>query len=107
MAYSQDLRERVVTYVEEGNTQLCAAQQFSLNPKTVREWLDLKKETGFLKPREHRGGPRPCVTKEELKSYVDAHPNAILKDMAEEFNVTIPGIAYHLHKHGFVQKKRA
>ncbi|MDQ6953176.1 MAG: IS630 transposase-related protein [Mariprofundaceae bacterium] len=30
MAYSQDLRERVVAYVEEGNTQLSAAQQFSL-----------------------------------------------------------------------------
>ncbi len=107
MAYSQDLRERVIAYVEKGNTQLSASQCFSINEKTVRKWFDLKDETGSLKPRKHRGGVRPRVTKEELKLYVDAHPNAILKDMAEHFNFTIPGISYHLHKHGYVQKKRA
>jgi len=105
MAYSQDLRARVIAYVEAGHTQLLAAQRFHINDKTVRQWIVLKAETGSLEPREHRGGAKPRVTKEELKLYVDAHPNAILEEMAKHFGFTIPGIAYHLHKHGYVQKK--
>ena len=105
MAYSQDLRERVIAHVEADNTQLSASQRFHINEKTVRKWIELKAETGSLKPRKHRGGAKPRVTKEELKLYVDAHPNAILDDMAKHFGFTIAGVAYHLHKYGYVQKK--
>jgi len=105
MAYSQDLRSRVVEYVEVGHTLLKASKVFKINRKTVRKWIDLKAETGSLKPRPHRGGARPRLSKEELQSYLDAHPDAILEGMAKHFGFTIPGIAYHLHKHGYVQKK--
>jgi len=106
MAYSQDLRERVLAHVEAGNTRLSASQLFNVDEKTVRHWIDLKAETGSLKPRPHRGGAKPRVTKEELKLYVDTHPNAILEDMAKHFGFTIAGVAYHLHKHGYVSKKK-
>ncbi|MDQ6962701.1 MAG: IS630 transposase-related protein [Mariprofundaceae bacterium] len=105
MAYSEDLRARVIFHVESGNTQLSAAKLFNINYKTVRSWLELKKETGSLKRRKHRGGAKCRVTAEELKVYVDAHPNAILADIAEHFGFTIPGIFYHLRKHGYVRKK--
>lgn len=105
MAYSQDLRIRVIAYVEGGHTQLEAAGAFQVHHKTVSNWLRLKALTGSLKPRPFGGGAKPRVTKEELKTYVNAHPDAILADMAQHFDLTIPGIAYHLHKHGYVQKK--
>ena len=105
MAYSQDFRSRVVEYVEEGHTRLKASKVFKINKNTVRQWIDLKGETGSLEPRPHGGGARARVSKEELQLYLDAHPDAILEDMAKHFGFTIPSIAYHLHKHGYVQKK--
>jgi len=69
MAYSQDLRARVIAHVEAGHTQLLAAQRFHINDKTVRQWIVLKAETGSLEPREHRGRAKPRVTKEEMAKH--------------------------------------
>ncbi len=94
MAYSQDFRSRAVEYIEEGHTRLEASQVFSINKKTVRKWLDLKAETGSLKPRPHRGGAKPRVTAETLKLYLENHPDDILEDIAKAFEMSIPGAFY-------------
>ncbi|MDQ6961624.1 MAG: IS630 family transposase [Mariprofundaceae bacterium] len=66
----------------------------------------VKEGNRFSQTKEkHRGGAKCRVTAEELKVYVDAHPNVILADIAEHFGFTIPGIFYHLRKHGYVRKK--
>ena len=44
MAYSLDLRERVIAHVEDGNTQLSASELFVINDKTVRKWIELKQK---------------------------------------------------------------
>jgi len=105
MAYSLDLRERVIAHVEDGNTQLSASELFGINDKTVRKWIELKAETGSLVPRAFAGGAKPRVSKEELYAHVEAHPDATLEERGKHFDMTIAGIAYHLHKHGYVQKK--
>ncbi len=107
MAYSQDFRSRAVEYVKEGHTRLEASQVFSINKKTVRKWLDLKAETGSLKPRPHRGGAKPRVTAETLKLHLENHPDDILEDIAKAFEMSIPGAFYHLRKHGYSRKKKA
>lgn len=106
MAYSQDLRSCVIEYVEQGHTRLEASQVFGINRKTVRKWIDLKAETGSLKPRPHRGGAKSRVTSEALKLYLESHPDAILEDMSKHFEMSIPGIFYHLLKHGYSRKKK-
>lgn len=105
MAYSLDLRARAIEYFESGNTKLATSQVFNVHEQTLRKWVLLKAETGALEPREHGGGAPSRVSQEALKAYIEEHPNAILETMSKHFEMTIPGIAYHLHKHGYVQKK--
>lgn len=106
MAYSQDLRARVMDYIESGHTHEQAADLFQIHHKTVFNWLKLKKATGSLTPRPHRGGVKARVTVEELEAYVEAHPDDTLEVMSKYFGFTIPGIHYHLKKHGYVHKKK-
>ena len=55
------LRERVVAFVEEGNTDRSSAARFRVSIRFVNVMVKLKRETGRLepKPRGRRGGP--CV----------------------------------------------
>lgn len=46
-----DLRERVVAFVEEGNTHRSAAGHFRVSIKFVNDMVRLKHETGSLEPK--------------------------------------------------------
>ena len=52
------LRERVVAFVEEGNSHRSAAARFRVSVKFVNDMVILKRETGGLAPRAqgHGGG---------------------------------------------------
>jgi hypothetical protein len=52
------LRERVVTFVEEGHGHREAARHFRVSPRFVNDLVILKRETGSFLPRrqEHLGG---------------------------------------------------
>jgi len=105
MAYSEDLRVSVISYIDSGHTHMQASTLFGIHHKTVRNWLRLREATGGLKPRPCRGGVTARVTALELKTYVEAHPSDTLEVMAKHFDLSIPGIHYHLCKHGYVHKK--
>jgi len=105
MAYSKDLRERVIAYKEAGNSLINTALVFGIHHKTVRNWVQLKVETGKLTPRAFAGARKPQVSESDLQVYLEQHPNSTLQVIAKHFDLTIPGISYHLHKHGYVKKK--
>ena len=56
--YSLDLREKVIKYLELGNSQQSASKIFMLNPSTInRWWLRYKREGNTPQERdwvEHR-----------------------------------------------------
>ena len=107
MAYSSDLRARVVEYVLSGESTLSAASIYNVCEKTVRNWLKLYKETGAVDPRPHRGGRKSSINSEEFRSYVAANPDKTLVEMGEHFGLSYEGVAYNLRKHGYVNKKNA
>jgi transposase len=57
-SYSRDLRERVVRFVEFGNSCHAASRHFSTSPGFVINLIKLVRETGLVEPRK-RGNPRP------------------------------------------------
>ena len=79
MAYSLDLRQRVIDYIHSGGSKISASHLFAVGEKTVRNWVLLYKETGSINPRPHRGGKRSSIDSEKFKSYVDANPDKTLK----------------------------
>lgn len=82
MAYSLDLRQRVVTATNQGMTITQAATIFAVSPATIERWRRLHRETGELHPRPIPGRPRligdadlPCFDAQLI-----AHPDATLAE---------------------------
>ena len=84
-AYSLDLRERVVAYVEEGHSQAEAARQFKMHPVTVSRWIKLKKTKGSLEVKPVPRSPHKLPL-DALEKYVKEHPEAFLREIGDNFN---------------------
>ena len=106
MAYSTDLRTRVIAYVNAGGSRLSAAKLFDLSEKTVRNWLRLYKESGSVEPRPHGGGFTSKVDSTDFVQYVSEHPDNTLKETGAHFGISHQGVAYNLRKHGYAYKKK-
>lgn len=58
--YSEDLRKRIVdAYEAAAGSVRELAKRFMVDPKTVQNYLNLKRGTGSVAPRPHGGGPEP------------------------------------------------
>jgi transposase len=103
--YSLDLRERVIKFIVEGNTQTMAAKVFTLNLSTVSRWYLRHRKEGHCNPRK-RLGAKSKIDKESLKSYIAKNPNATLQEVSREYGISLWGIYYWLKKLGFSYKKK-
>ena len=104
--YSQDLRNCVINFIKQGNTQISAAKTFSLSLTTVNRWYLRYRREGNCNPRARPGAKRR-VDLDALTSYIALNPDAKLKDLAKKFEVSIWGIYYWLKKLGFSYKKKS
>ena len=91
MAYSTDLRERVIEYIEAGNTLKDACQIFKVSRQTIYQWRKLKNATGSLEKKIYKHGAIKLNDK-ELIEYVRANPDLHQKDYAVRFNMSPSGI---------------
>jgi transposase len=105
MTYSNDLRERVVLYVESGGSRISASKLFNIGERTVRKWMKLKASTGDIKPLPHAGGRRSSYTFSELSEYLRSNTDATLADCGEHFGVSQFSIWSCLRKNNYVYKK--
>jgi transposase len=87
MAYSQDLRERVVKAIERGDrTQPQVAKDFQVSLSFVEELWRRYRETGSCAIKEWQHGPRAKLADQEeaLRAAVAAKPDARLADLCQE-----------------------
>ena len=105
MAYSVDLRSRVIDFIKEGNTQESASVVYKVGTSTIKRWLSLLSETGSLEKRPlTRTAPK--YDSEKLNAYVENNPNALLKDIAQHFGGSANGAFYALKREKITYKKR-
>src|SRR4030095_1119002 len=81
---SNDLRERVVAFVEAGQSRRAAAAHFRVSPSFVIKLMMLFRQTGRVDPRQ-LGGQR--------RFKLDRHRRFILERVAERADITIPELA--------------
>jgi transposase len=106
MAYSKDLREKVMEYIVKGNTQEAAAQVFGVSVSAIKEWKTLKAETGSLAKRKLDRKPRK-YTAEKMTKILAEQPDAYLSEIAEKFeNGSISGVQSALKRMKITLKKR-
>lgn len=105
--YSIDLRERVLSYIEDGHTQKEASDVFNIPRQTIYNWFCLKTETGDLEMR--RSGKRRSskFDEEKLKETILLHPDYYLSEIAVVFKATPSGVCRALKRFGITRKKRA
>ena len=102
--YSEDLRIRVVEFLEKGHTQKEAAEVFGVSEKSVWIWNKMHKEGKrlifkFVSRSPHR------INHEKLLAYVKEHPDAYLREISAHFSVAITTIWNALHRLGVTYKK--
>lgn len=103
--YSLDLRERVVQYLEKGNDKESAAEFFSVGIATIYRWLRQRKKLGSIQPIKRERAYQK-IDNEQLKEYVEAHPDHFLSEIARHFNLTPQAIFYALKRLKITRKKR-
>jgi transposase len=105
MAYSIDLRSRVVDFIDEGHTQEETSLTFNVGTSTIKRWLSLRSETGSLEKRP-LNRTAPIFDSEKLNTYYEENPDALLKDVAEHFGGSVTGAFYACEREKITLKKR-
>lgn len=105
MAHTIEIRQKALDYLERCNSKTKVAQAFGISRNTLYQWIQLKEEKGNLS--HNSGGCRKIkINKEQLKSYVEQHPDAYLHEIAEQFNCSAPAIHKALKAINITLKKR-
>ena len=115
MAYSADLRERVVGAYEAGEGSIrVIAKRFQVHKDTVSNWLRLSREQGHLRPRTH-SNQRPeklssaqqALLKQMLNNAPDAPDQQLANALFEATGVRIHGSTLndYWHRWGYTRKK--
>src|SRR5438552_2444680 len=102
-AYSVDLRQRVVDFVNEGGTKVEASQKYRVASRTVYHYLSMSKG-GSLEPKKSWGSWKK-LDPQKLKAYVKTHADSTLMEMKKVFGVSHNTIWVRLNQLGFTLKK--
>ncbi|WP_213105074.1 IS630 transposase-related protein [Candidatus Protochlamydia amoebophila] len=104
MAYSKDLRQKALNYLEAGHSAEEVSQVFGVALRTVFNWLK-RQRNGCLEDKPRKRYPIK-IDNDQLKNYIKKHPDSYLKEIAKEFNVDPSSIFYACKRLKITLKKR-
>ena len=113
-AYSLDLRERVVSAAQAGQSQAAVARTFQLSRTTVKRYLARQRRSGSLVPqRQARQQPRIGPAEHPaLLAQLEAHPDATLAEhctawaATQGVTVSVPTMWRAIARLDWTSKKR-
>lgn len=102
MRCSSDIRTRVIDFVESGGSKAEAARRFQVSARSVFYWLKQGRDYVAAKP-----GPRDArkTDRKKLIKLVEANPDMMLKELAQELDVSINAVWHSLKVLGYTRKK--
>ena len=95
--YSITFRRKVLAQIEEGMSKREAAHLFKISPQTLYNWLS----RDDLKPSLRRK-----IDKAQLRAHVKAHPHMLLRERAQIFGISVPGLSIALRAMKIVKKTK-
>jgi transposase len=98
MAYSKDLRRRLIASVEKGRSRRSQAKLFEVDPSTAVKWVAVYRAEGRTAPKPHAGGRR---------SRLDAHIDWLKARVAEKSDITLLELCAELAARGVAASKSA
>ena len=83
--YSQDLRAKIVSAIENGESSFRkTAQRFSVSKSCVQKWVAQKRTAGHILPRKQGGSVSPVLShKAQLMAIYEKQPDATLAEYCE------------------------
>lgn len=114
MAYSNDLRVRVIHVVERGAAARAAARQFAIGDSTAIRWAKRYRETGSFEPKSNTGQSRSPLKRYEewLLELVRREPDLTLEEIQARLldqhqrKAGISSIWRFFDRHGISFKKK-
>ena len=104
-AYSMDLRKKVISFIEEGNSQRLATKLFKLNKATVNRYCLRYKTEGHINPKKNLGS-KPRIDSILLINYLNNKTDFSLSDISKQFKVSKVSAYKYLKKLGYSYKKK-
>jgi len=85
-AYGVDLRERVLSFIDSGNSKYEAERVFKVSRKTIYNWINLKSKSGniSIKPVRNIGGYK--LDHSDIEEYINSNNDKTLKEIAYKFS---------------------
>ena len=106
MSYPLSFKKRAIEYRRSGHSAQETQDTLQVSISTIYRWERQLKEQGHLGSKPLVRPPKK-IDPEALRSYVSAHPDAFLKEIAQEFNCSITAIQKALKRLGIVRKGHA
>ena len=111
-AYSQDLRDRVISQYNTGKYQIQdLAKMFDMTRQTIGSWIKRYKETGDYSSRQHLSKGRKIRFNDRAKvlEYLEITPNADGITIRDNVASDLPMSTFYdaLARMGITYKKRA
>lgn len=106
-ALSEDLRERVIGFIEGGGSQAEAVERYGISRTSIVRWLQRKRKTGKAiaqAPGRKSGTSR--VRDDALRDYIKEHPDQTLQEVGSHFGVSGVLIWKRLRQMKYTFKKR-
>jgi len=92
-ACSEDLRIRVVGFVEAGASRRAAARHFGVSESSAIRWVRLYRSTGSVSAKAMGGDRRSHL--------IEAHGEVLLAALGAEPDLTLAELRERLSEHGF------
>lgn len=104
MIYSEDLRTRVIKYVQRGGSKAEAARRFDIGLRTIYRWVDAG--LGSVSGRPGRKAGRGVkLDRAALHAALAKQPDLMLKELARMFGVSINAVHHACKTNDLVRKK--
>lgn len=108
IAYSQDLRDRIIAARDRGLATVEVARLFQVSPSWVRRVMQRRREHGQTSPRPRGGVTVVKIDLQRLRQLVQEKPDATARELHARLGIacSVSGVATALRRIGFTFKKR-
>jgi transposase len=108
VAYSQDLRDRVIAARDDGTSTKLVAELFRVSRSWVRRVMQRRREHGQRSPRPRGGATVVKIDLDRLRQLVDQQPDATARQLHERLGIqcSVSAVDMALRRIGLSFKKR-
>jgi len=98
------LREKVLSYIDNGGTVSEACDLFEVSDSSIHRWKRKKKATGTVDAKPRATGSYK-LDEDKLQAYISSHQDLYLIEIASHFGVTVSCISKALSRLKITRKK--